>query len=461
MDKEDRMLETVMPHNQEAEMAVLGSMILDRDAIGDVSLLLKSEDFYAEKHQKIFDELLTLYEKTSALDILILKEQLEKASLLDSVGGADYLVELAESVPSAANAEHYANIVRERSVQRRLIQAATRIIQDVRNNPEDVGDLLDNCEQRIFEIAERGQTSDTESIQSLLKAALQRIDNLQGSETGRITGISTGYPDLDEILDGMHPAELLIVAGRPSMGKTSLALNIADNAATRGDKRGVLIFSCEMAREQIAQNMLCANAHIDAHKMRRGNLDEKDWQELPMAADRLSNSPIFIDDTPGLSVLALRSKARRLCARHKIEVLIVDYMQLLTAGRRAENRQMEITYISQSLKHLARELRVPIVALSQLNRAVDARQDKRPMMADLRESGSIEQDADVILFLYRDEYYHGTTPDNQNVAEVNVAKQRNGPTGKVELRFYPQYMRFENRTFVEPRETLAPDDFRL
>jgi replicative DNA helicase len=461
MDIDDKMLETVMPHNQEAEMAVLGSMILERDAIGDVSLLLKSDDFYAENHRKIFDELLNLYEKAAGLDILILKEQLEKASLLDSVGGADYLVEIAESVPSAANAEHYASIVREKSVQRRLIQAANRIIQDVRQGSEDIGDLLDNCEQRIFEIAERGQTSDTESIQALLKAALQRIDNLQGSETGRITGISTGYPDLDEILDGMHPAELLIVAGRPSMGKTSLALNIADNVATKGEKKGVLIFSCEMAREQIAQNMLCANARIDAHKMRRGNLDEKDWQELPMAADRLSGSPIFIDDTPGLSVLALRSKARRLCARHKIEVLIVDYLQLLTAGRRAENRQMEITYISQSLKHLARELRVPIVALSQLNRAVDARQDKRPLMADLRESGSIEQDADVILFLYRDEYYHGTTPDNQNMAEVNVAKQRNGPTGKVELRFYPQYMRFENRTFVEPRETLAPDDFRL
>jgi replicative DNA helicase len=460
MQKEEKMLEAVMPHNREAEMAVLGSMILDREATGDVSLILKSEDFYGDAHQAIFSNLLTLYESSTSYDLLILKEHLERADKLERIGGTEYLVSLAEFVPSAANAEYYAKIVRDKAVQRKLIQAATSIIQDARSNPEDVASFLDEAEQRIFEIAESGQTSDTESIKDLLDATLKRIDSLQQGDEGRITGISTGYPDLDEILDGLHPSELTILAARPSMGKTSMALNIADNVAAAGGK-GVLIFSCEMAREQIAQNMLCANARIDAHKMRRGNLDENDWQELPLAADRLSSSPIFIDDTPGLSVLGLRAKARRLCARHGIKLIMVDYLQLLTLGRRAENRQMEITFISQSLKHLARELKVPIVALSQLNRAVDARTDKRPLMGDLRESGSIEQDADVVMFLYRDEYYNGTTPENENRAELNVAKQRNGPTGKVELLFFPQFMRFESKHFIEPRETLHPDEFRL
>lgn len=443
-------------------MAVLGSMILDRDAIGDVLLIIKPEDFYSAVHEEIFNELLKLYEQNMALDILILKEQLDRAGILEKIGGAEYLVTLAETVPSSANAEHYAQIVRQKAVLRRLIRASTDIIQQARKNPEDVGQLLDESEQKIFEIAERGQTSDTESIQELLKLTLQKIDSLQTTDAaGRITGIPTGYPDLDEKLDGLHPAELLIIAARPSMGKTSFALNIADNVAASGEKRGVLIFSCEMAREQIAQNMLCANARIDAHRMRRGNLNENDWQELPLAAERLSSAPIFIDDTPGISVMGLRAKARRLCARHGIKVILVDYLQLLNAGKRVESRQMEITFISQSLKHLARELKVPVIALSQLNRAVDARTDKRPLMADLRESGSIEQDADVIMFLYRDEYYNGTTPDNQNKAEVNVAKQRNGPTGKVELMFFPQYMRFESKHFIEPRENLQPDDFRL
>ncbi|MFH2000734.1 MAG: replicative DNA helicase [Planctomycetota bacterium] len=461
MNKEERMLETILPNSQEAEMAVLGSMILDRETIGDVLLVLQGDDFYSNVHKDIYEQLLKLYEENSALDILILKEQLDRAGILDRIGGAEYLITLAETVPSAANAEHYAQIVRQKAVLRRLIRTATEIIQESRKNPEDVGQLLDEAEQKIFEIADRGQSSDTESIQELLKVTLQKIDSMQQTDAGRITGIPTRYPDLDEKLDGLHPSELLIIAARPSMGKTSFALNIADNVASTGEKRGVLIFSCEMAREQIAQNMLCANARIDAHRMRRGNLNENDWQELPLAAERLSNAPIFIDDTPGISVMGLRAKARRLCARHGIKVIIVDYLQLLNAGRRVESRQMEITFISQSLKHLARELKVPVIALSQLNRAVDSRTDKRPLMADLRESGSIEQDADVIMFLYRDEYYNGTTPDNQNKAEVNVAKQRNGPTGKIELLFFPQYMRFESKHFIEPRESLHPDEFRL
>jgi replicative DNA helicase len=458
MAKDEQLLGTVLPHSREAEMAVLGAMMLNRDAIGDVSLILGGDDFYGEAHRVIFTQLVSLYEKNIDLDLLILKEQLESAGVLDRIGGAEYLVTLGETVPSSSHAEYYAKIVRNKAIQRRLIQMCTQIAEEAKN-PEDVEELLDEAESRIFSIAEQGQSRDTASIQDLLKITLERIDNLHGTEGGRITGLPTRYSDLDEILDGLHPGELTILAARPSMGKTSLALNIADNVA--GHDHGVLIFSCEMAKEQIAQNMLCANARIDAHRMRQGNLNEDDWQDLPRAADRLSKSPIFIDDTPGLSANALRAKARRILARHKVDLIVVDYLQLLTLGRRSENRQMEITYLSQALKHLAREMKVPILALSQLNRSVDQRVDKRPLMSDLRESGSIEQDADVVLFLYRDEYYNGTTQDNQNKAEINVAKQRNGPTGKVNLLFFPQFMRFESKQFIEPRESIRPEEFRL
>ncbi len=460
MRDEERALRAVLPHNKEAEMAVLGSMILDREAIGDVSLVLRAQDFYTSSHRQVYSELIKLYEKSIDFDLLILKEEMEKSGAIEKIGGTEYLITLAEKVHSSANAEYYARIVRDKASQRNLIQAATEIINEARGNPEDIGRLLDEAEQKIFKIAEMGQRSDTESIQELLKAALKKIDNLQLNEGGRITGLPTRYPDLDDLLDGLHPAELLVLAARPSMGKTSLALNIADNVAALG-KSGVLLFSCEMAREQIAQNMLCANARIDAHRMRRGELNDSDWNELPRAADRLSSAPIFIDDTPGLSLLALRAKARRLCARHDIKLLIVDYMQLLTLGRYAENRQMEITFISQGLKHLARELNIPVLALSQLNRSVDSRADKHPLMVDLRESGSIEQDADAVLFLYRDEYYKGTSPENKNKAEVQIAKHRNGPTGKVELLFFPQFMRFESKHYMEPRESRNSEEFNL
>lgn len=457
MDGNDGIPDSVLPSNREAEMAVLGSMILDRDVVGDVSLILGDEDFYSDVHKELFRRLQALYDRNETYDLVLLKEHLEKAEVLDRVGGVEYLVTLAEVVPSSANAEYYAQIVREKAIQRRLIEVCTGIIKEARRNPEDMGRFLDECERRIFEIAERGHGGDTESIKDLLKSVLERIDSLQYVEGGRITGLPTRYTDLDNILDGLHPSELVILAARPSMGKTSLALNIADNVATRGGD-GVLIFSCEMAREQISQNMLCSNARIDAHKMRRGNLEEHDWEELPLAAERLSQAPIFIDDTPGLSVMGLRAKARRICARHDIKLVIVDYLQLLTYHRRVENRQMEITYISQALKHLARELQLPILALSQLNRSVDTRTDKRPVMSDLRESGSIEQDADVVLFLYREAYYekNASSRTGGDTAEVIVAKQRNGPTGSVKLLFFPQFMRFEEISYVGPGRVSGP-----
>jgi replicative DNA helicase len=372
----------------------------------------------------------------------------------------DYVIQLAETVPTSANAVHYAHIVRDKAVQRRLINEATDIIREARAQPEDVRALLDRAEQKIFDIGGFDRETTTESIEDLVKSVMKRIDGLQSQDQGRITGLSTGFMELNEILDGLHPSELIIIAARPSMGKTSLALNISDNIAAGGEN-GVLVFSCEMARGQVASNMLCANARIDGHKMRRGQLSDEDWQELTFAADRLSRVPIYIDDTPGLSINTLRAKARRMFSRHEeIKLIVVDYLQLLSYDARAENRQIEITKISQGLKHLARELRVPIICLSQLNRSVESRVDKRPVMADLRESGSIEQDADVIIFIYREEQYN-PTPDNRHAAELIIAKQRNGPTGKLDFQFFDKFMRFHSRTHVEPRETITPEDVRL
>ena len=384
---EQRIEETVPPHDRDAEMCSLGSMILDRETIGDSVLSLRADDFYSTAHREIYERLVKLYEKGSQIDLVILKDDLVRGGILDRVGGIDYVISLAEAVPSSANAAHYFQIVRDKAVQRRLIAEATEIIRESRAQPEDVRELLDAAEQRIFDIGGFDRDTTTDQIGDLLKATLKKIDSLQSEDLGRITGLSTGYRDLDEMLDGMHAAELLIVAARPSMGKTSLALNIADNVGTRADENGVIIFSCEMSREQVAQNMLCANARIDGHKMRRGMLSDDDWQELPLAADRLSRAPIFIDDTPGLSINGLRAKARRIVARNKgkIKLIIVDYLQLLAGDGRSENRQIEITRISQGLKHLARELRVPIICLSQLNRSLESRTDKRPLMADLRE----------------------------------------------------------------------------
>jgi len=444
-------------------MCSLGSMILDRETIGDSVLTLRPDDFYSTAHREIYERLVKLYEKGSQIDLVILKDDLVRGGILDRVGGIDYVISLAEAVPSSANASHYFQIVRDKAVQRRLIAEATEIIRESRAQPEDVRELLDAAEQRIFDIGGFDRDTTTEQIGDLLRATIKKIDALQSEALGRITGLSTGYRDLDEMLDGMHPAELLIVAARPSMGKTSLALNIADNVGTRSDENGVIIFSCEMSREQVAQNMLCANARIDGHKMRRGMLSDENWQELPLAADRLARAQIFIDDTPGLSINGLRAKARRIVARHrnKIKLIIVDYLQLLAGDGRAENRQIEIARISQGLKYLARELRLPIICLSQLNRSLETRTDKRPLMADLRESGSIEQDADVIIFIYRDEQYNPTTEENSNKAELIIAKQRNGPTGKVDFMFFKNHMRFEGQRYVEPRETISPEDLRL
>lgn len=457
---DSRLEETVPPNDRDAEVSVLGSMILDREAIGGVSLLIKPEDFYHDAHRLVYECLLSLYEKSSPVDLVILKDELTRSGVLERVGGMEFVVQLAETVPTSANAEHYAVIVRDKAIQRRLITVSTRIIQEARSNPDNVGELLDEAEQKIYEISNLGTETTTEPIKDLLKSALRRIDNLQMQSEGVITGLSTGYPPLDDMLDGFHPGELLIVAARPGMGKSSLALNIAENIGVKGEEgaNGVIVFSLEMAREEVAQRILCANARIDGHKLRRGQLSDDDWKELPLAADRLSRSPIFIDDTPALSVAAIRAKSRRLMARHNaIGLIIVDYMQLMTGEGRQENRQIEITRISQGLKQIAREFKVPVLCLSQLNRALETRNDKRPIMADLRESGSIEQDADVICFIYRDEKYNPDIAD-KNSAELIVAKQRNGPTGKLDFLFFEQFMRFEQKYYVPPGSSPLPEE---
>jgi len=438
----DENLGRVPPHNLEAEASFLGSAILDSDVLGDSAQILKPEDFYSSQHQVLYDTLLKLYDRGQAVDLVILKDVLSTEGLLDKVGGVENLVRIAESVPSSANGLHYADIVREKGTVRRLIQSATRIIQEALQAGLPVDDLVDRAEQAIFQVSRDRERSDAAEISEILKETFDKIDRMH-EEGGAFVGLETGFYDLDNMTAGLQPAHLVIVAGRPSMGKTSFALALAGHVAVR-ERRPVAIFSLETSRHQIAENMLCMRAGVDAHRLRKGEITEEEWPRLTDAADKLSAARIVIDDTPGMSPLAIKAKARRLKARGDLGMIVVDYLQLMDAPA-AESRQHEISVISRSLKSLARELDLPVLALSQLNRSVDAREDHRPRLSDLRESGAIEQDADLILFLFREEYYD-PTEENRGMAEVIVAKQRNGPTGKIDLRFRGSCLRFENPT---------------
>jgi replicative DNA helicase len=375
----------------------------------------------------------------------MLREELHQRDQLEASGGEEYLAHLINAVPSAANAEHYARIVRDHALKRAIIHCAQDMIREAHESPEDGRELLDHAESMLFTLSRDDGASGPAGIGDVLKDTIATIDRTQ---QGNLTGLSTGYFELDDITCGLQPSELIVIAGRPSMGKTSFALNLADHAAV-DDGKAVAVFSLEMAKKQLVQNMLCSRARVNAHSVRKGSLAESEWEMITTTLGPLSEAPIFIDDTPALSATQLRAKARRLKARHDIGLIIVDYLQLMEA-RRAENRQQEISQISRGLKGLARELEVPLIAISQLNRSVDAREDHRPRMSDLRESGAIEQDADLILFLFREEYYE-PREDNRNIAELIVAKQRNGPTGTVKLMFEARWMRFENLSFdVEP-----------
>ncbi|MFT8363853.1 MAG: replicative DNA helicase [Sporolactobacillus sp.] len=432
------------PHNIEAEQAVLGAVFLEPASIITASEDLVPDDFYRTSHQLIFSVMIELSDRNQPVDVVTVTNMLQSSKHLDEVGGVSYLAQLADSVPTAANLSYYCQIVAEKSLLRRLIRTATQIVSEGYTRDEEVENLLDDAERKILEVAERKHTGEFRTIKDVLIETYDTIELLQNRK-GDVTGAATGFIELDHMTAGFQKSDLIIVAARPSVGKTAFALNIAQNVATKNNAN-VAIFSLEMGAQQLAMRMLCAEGNIDAQKLRTGRLEDEDWQKLTMAMGSLSHAGIYIDDSPGIRVNDIRAKCRRLKLDKGLDLVVIDYLQLIlgSAGNaRQENRQQEVSEISRTLKAMARELEVPVVALSQLSRGVESRQDKRPMMSDIRESGSIEQDADVVAFLYRDDYYNKES-EKQNIIEIIIAKQRNGPVGTVELAFIKEYNKFVN-----------------
>jgi replicative DNA helicase len=436
--------ERTLPHNLEAEKCVLGAILLHNDAFNQAVELIDSRDFFRDAHRRIFDKMVALNERSLAIDFVTLKEELFRSNELEEVGGPAYVASLVDGVPRSANVEYYARIVKEKSTLRGLIHSANRIAAQAYDADRDADLLLDDAERAIFEIAENRIRVGFVPLRDLVQSSFSTIERLQ-EHKGLVTGVPSGFVDLDEMTSGFQPADLIIVAGRPSMGKTSLVLNIAAHVGVHAGTT-VGIFSLEMSKEQLFLRLLTAEARIDAHRFRTGYLSERDYGRLSQALGTLADARVFIDDTAAIGVLEMRAKARRLAAEHGLQLLVVDYIQLMQGRGRFENRQQELASISRALKQLAKELNVPIVALSQLSRAPESRSDRRPQLADLRESGALEQDADVVLFLYRAELYDKdeTRPEDLGIAELIVGKQRNGPTGTVRLTFIKEYTRFEN-----------------
>jgi replicative DNA helicase len=439
------------PQNLEAEMSVLGGVLLENEALNRAVEQLTAEDFYREGHRKIFNALIGLSDKSEPADLVTLAAALKARGELDDVGGSSYITTLVDYVPTAANISYYCKLVKEKSVARKLIEVST----DIATSGYEGGDmevLLDKAEKAIFEIAENRTTPSYYPVRDILKDTFKQIEALYERKE-LVTGVPTGFTDLDKMTAGMQPSDLVIIAGRPSMGKTAFALNLIEHATTNENNPvPAVIFSLEMSKEQLVQRLLCSLAKVDAGRMRTGHLAESDWPKLTMAAGQLNETQLFIDDTPAISILELRSKCRRLKAEHGLGMIIIDYLQLMT-GSNTESRQQEISEISRSLKALAKELHVPVIALSQLNRSLESRTDKRPMMSDLRESGAIEQDADVIMFVYRDAVYCDDCKSRERTcdkghdkdAEIIIGKQRNGPIGTVHLTFRGEFTRFENQ----------------
>ena len=432
------------PYSTEAEQSVLGAILLDPASWDKIAGVIYSNDFYLESHRKIFSAILKLATKSQPFDALTLAEALKQTNDLASVGGDSYIFELTNSTPSAAHVVTYAEIVRDKSLLRQLVFAGNHIAElAYKPNEHDVRFLLDQAESVIFKIAETRQTDDGPlEIKKIMETATEKLDLLCQSEGG-ITGLATGFKDFDEMTAGLQPGDLVVIAGRPSMGKTAFSMNIAEHAAISGDKP-VLIFSLEMPADSLALRMLSSLGRVNQQRMRTGKLTDEDWPRLTSAVSMMSESKMFIDDTPGITPTEMRAKARRVARQHgDLGLIIVDYLQLMRVGGKVENRTVEISEISRLLKGIAKELKVPLIAISQLNRGLEQRQDKRPVMSDLRESGAIEQDADVIGFIYRDEVYNEHS-ENKGIAEVIIGKQRNGPIGKVKLTFLGEYTRFEN-----------------
>lgn len=445
-------VERVPPQALEVEGAVLGAMMLEKEAVAKTIELLDKSCFYSEKHGKIFEVIVSLYDRNEPADLVTVSEELKRRKELDEIGGPLYLTSLVESTPTAANVVYHAKIILEKSLLRKLIAAATQIASEGFEGTEDPQNLLDRAEQMIFNLAEKRLRKGFDPLRDILHDTFESIEKFH-ERKGHVIGVPTGFFSLDELTAGFQPSDLIVIAGRPSMGKTAFALCIARHAAVEA-KIPVAIFSLEMASYQLAQRMLCAEARVDAHRVRTGRLPDEDWSRLSISVGALAEAPIFIDDTPSASVLEIRSKARRLMTEHDIGLIIIDYLQLMKGPQAAESRQQEISEISRSLKAMAKELNVPVVALSQLSRAVEVRGGKRrPILSDLRESGAIEQDADMVLFLYRPELYdlkdEKTGEALEGRAEVIIGKQRNGPVGTVRLSFVKEYARFENPAFEE------------
>lgn len=446
------------PFSSVAEISVLGGMLLDGSAVDKATELVQDHMFFREAHRRLFRAMLRLSERGDVIDVITLSEELRKTGELDAAGGLSYLAELLDAVPTAANIEYHAKIVREKALLRHLIEAASSIIREVYDQGErSVEEVLDEAEQRVFQVSQSHERGGFVRIKEILWPTFEHIEHLQESKSG-ITGVPTGFPDLDRMTTGFQRGDLCIVAARPSMGKTSWVLNVAQTASIEHNIP-VAIFSLEMSKEQLVQRLLCSEGRVDSQRLRRGQLSSDEYQRLAAAAGHLNTASIWIDDSPGNTVLEMRAKARRLMAESKFGVLIVDYMQLMASHRSSESRTQEVSEISRGLKALARELDVPVIALSQLSRAPEQRTDRRPQLSDLRESGSIEQDADLVMFLYRPEYYFGPTDKDGNSiegkVELIVGKQRNGPTGTVDLFFHKAYTRFDSVTSREMDEAVS------
>ena len=437
----ENVLEKVPPQSRDAEAGVIGSMLFDEQALVKGIEVLKSVYFYDENNRRIFEVLVTLFEKNQPVDLLTVSEELRRRNFFDAVGGSSYLTQLTSQVPTSAHIEHYAKIVKEKFLLRSLIDKSTRIVHDCFAMPDNVQTVIDNAEKMIFEISENQIQGKAFALKDIIHHSMETIDQLY-QKREHVTGISSGFHLFDAQTAGLQPSDLIIVAGRPSMGKSAFVSSLCEHAGIVL-KKPILFFSLEMSKESLVQRMLCSHARVDAQRVRTGYLSHQDWPKLTSAAGKLSESPIFIDDTPSQSVLEIRAKARRMKMQHDIQMIVVDYLQLIHGVGRIESRQQEISEISRSLKAIARELRVPVVAISQLSRAVESRTGNKPQLSDLRDSGAIEQDADVVVFLFREEYYN-PTEENKNKAEVIIAKQRNGPVGTVELAFLKEWTRFEN-----------------
>ena len=451
MDERENQIKRIQPQNIEAEQTVIGSMILDNECIPALEALLGGEDFYNRQYGIVFDAIVELYNEGRPVDLLTLQDRLKAKNVPPEVSNLEYIGELVAAVPLSANAKYYAEIVSDKSLLRRMIHVNEAVANDCYAAKDKVDVIMEEAEKRFFEVLSRKKTLDFTPIDEITMRTLEKINEAARSKNP-ITGLATGFKDLDEMLTGLHPSELILIAARPSMGKTALVLNILQNVVFKQEQCAVL-FSLEMSSEMIVNRLFSQESHVDAQRIRSGDLSDSDWDKLLESADLIGRSKLIIDDTPGISVAEMRSKCRKIKLENDLKLIVVDYLQLMSAtGRKSDNRQQEITEISRGLKALAREMNVPVIALSQLSRAPDARADHRPMLSDLRESGSIEQDADVVMFIYRDEYYNKENSTSKGITELIVAKQRNGPVDKVELVWLPQYTKFGNLSREQRRQ---------